>query len=53
MVALINLGTEPVAVPRGTRIAQLVFQRVEEVAIEEVLELPPSPRGDGGFGSTG
>lgn len=53
MIALINLGTAPVPVARGTRIAQLVFQRVEDVALEEVAELPPSARGAGGFGSTG
>lgn len=53
LVAMINLGTEPVAVQRGMRIAQLVFQRVEAVELEEVGELPPSERGHGGFGSTG
>jgi dUTP pyrophosphatase len=53
MVALINLGTEPVTVTRGMRIAQLVFQRVEEVDLREVAELPASERGGGGFGSTG
>ena len=53
LVAMINLGTEPVAVERGMRIAQLVFQRVEAVDLEEVAELPPSERGQGGFGSTG
>jgi dUTP pyrophosphatase len=53
LVALINLGTEPVTVARGTRIAQLVFQRVEEVRLVAVDALPPSERGGGGFGSTG
>lgn len=53
LVAIINLGTEPVAVQRGMRIAQLVFQRVEAMELEEVAELPPSERGQGGFGSTG
>jgi len=53
MIPMINLGTEPVAVSRGTRIAQLVFQRVEVVELQEVAELPPSERGGGGFGSTG
>jgi dUTP pyrophosphatase len=53
LVAMINLGTEPVAVERGMRIAQLVFQRVEAVELEEVSELPPTERGQGGFGSTG
>jgi dUTP diphosphatase len=53
LIALINLGTEPVAIARGTRIAQLVFQHVETVRLEPVAALPPSERGTGGFGSTG
>jgi dUTP pyrophosphatase len=53
MVALVNLGVEPFEVTRGMRIAQLVFARVESVAFRPVGELPPSVRGDGGFGSTG
>jgi len=53
MIPMINLGTEPVVVARGMRIAQLVFQRVEAVELREVAELPPSERGAGGFGSTG
>jgi len=53
MIPMINLGREPVSVSRGMRIAQLVFQRVEAVDLQEVAELPPSERGGGGFGSTG
>ncbi|HKW40447.1 MAG TPA: dUTP diphosphatase [Gemmatimonadales bacterium] len=53
MIPMINLGTAPVGVTRGTRIAQLVFQRVETIELAEVAELPPSERGAGGFGSTG
>ncbi len=53
MIPMINLGTEPVVVTRGMRIAQLVFQRVEAVELVEVEELPGSERGAGGFGSTG
>ncbi len=53
MIPMINLGAEPVVVTRGMRIAQLVFQRVEAVELQEVAELPPSDRGGGGFGSTG
>lgn len=53
MIPMINLGAEPVVVTRGMRIAQLVFQRVEVVELQEVAELPPSARGGGGFGSTG
>jgi len=53
MIAMINLGTAPVTVARGTRIAQMVFQRVEEVELRLVSALPHSERGAGGFGSTG
>ena len=52
-VLLINHGQEPVTVSRGDRIAQLVIQRVEHVALTPVSELAPSARGAGGFGSTG
>ena len=53
MIAVINLGIEPVEVQHGIRIAQLVFRRVEAVQLVEVEELPGSERGEGGFGSTG
>ena len=53
MIPLINLGTAPVPIPRGTRIAQIVFQRVEDVELRPVDTLPMSDRGAGGFGSTG
>jgi dUTP pyrophosphatase len=53
MVALINLGQEPFTVTRGMRIAQLVFARVEQAGFRAVAELPPTGRGEGGFGSTG
>lgn len=52
-VILINLGLEPFAVHRGDRIAQLLVQKVERATFREVVELPPSGRGAGGFGSTG
>ena len=38
---------------RGERIAQLVFQRVEQARFIEVDVLPESARGSGGHGSTG
>lgn len=44
---------EPIELRRGDRVAQLVFQRVEHAAFEEVETLPGSARGDGGYGSTG
>jgi dUTP pyrophosphatase len=50
---LINHGTEPFAVSRGMKIAQLVIARHEQADLIEVTELPASGRGEGGFGSTG
>jgi len=52
-VLLVNHGTAPVTLQRGDRVAQLMVQRVEHVALAPVAELPDSARGDGGFGSTG
>jgi dUTP pyrophosphatase len=52
-VLLVNLGDTLVKLSRGDRIAQLVIQPVERVALIPVAELPPSTRGTGGFGSTG
>jgi dUTP pyrophosphatase len=52
-VLLINLGQEPVAIGRGQWIAQLVVTPVLRARLKLVDELPPSPRGEGGFGSTG
>ena len=52
-VLLVNLGSEPFAVRRGERIAQLVVAPAPRVRFTEVEELPPSSRGEGGFGSTG
>jgi dUTP pyrophosphatase len=53
MVILINLGSEPFAVERGARIAQLVIAPVARARIVEVTGLDPTGRGSGGFGSTG
>lgn len=52
-VVLANLGTEPVVIRRGDRIAQMIVAPVARAAFDVVDELPPSMRGDGGFGSTG
>lgn len=53
MVLLINLGSEPFAVTRGMRIAQLVVAPVSRVAVVEATALDATARGDRGFGSTG
>jgi len=53
-VCLVNTDpTEPFAVRRGDRIAQLVIQRFETATFVEAVDLPESARGEGGYGSTG
>jgi len=51
-IIAINLGSEPVIIERGQRIAQMVLQRVIRAQWQEVDELPSSARQDGGFGHT-
>ena len=51
-VILWNAGPEPFAIERGDRIAQLVIAPVARVELEESA-LDETPRGAGGFGSTG
>ena len=53
-VALVNLDpSEDYQVKKGDRIAQLVLLPVGGHVAVVVDELPPSTRGDGGFGSSG
>ncbi|MGI8525307.1 MAG: dUTP diphosphatase [Pseudolabrys sp.] len=52
-VLLINHGDEPFAVTRGMRIAQLVIAPVTRAQFHETAALNETPRGRGGFGSTG
>ena len=52
-VLLVNLGNESAVVSRGMRIAQLVIAPVVRADIVEVATLDRTPRGSGGFGSTG
>ncbi|MGZ3512011.1 MAG: dUTP diphosphatase [Candidatus Binataceae bacterium] len=52
-VLLVNLGSAPIAVHRGDRVAQLVIAPVARAELIEVAELGPSSRGSGGFGHTG
>jgi dUTP pyrophosphatase len=52
-VLLINLGQENFTIERGMRIAQMVIAPYSRARFTEVLELPSSERGEGGFGSTG
>lgn len=52
-VALYNLSQTPYTIQSGDRIAQLMVVPVIREKIEVVEELPPTQRGEGGFGSTG
>ena len=52
-VILANLGSEPFAIRRGDRIAQLVPAAVTRARVVDVIELDETDRGSGGFGSTG
>ena len=52
-VLLVNLGSVPVTLSRGDRVAQLVVARVETAVFAVVDTLSESIRGQGGFGSTG
>ncbi|TCH98588.1 dUTP diphosphatase [Roseococcus sp. SYP-B2431] len=52
-VIVLNTGSEPFVITRGDRIAQAVFAPVTRAEWEEVVVLPETQRGSGGFGSTG
>ena len=51
-VLLVNLGSEPVTIEPGQRIAQLVICPVARAELVEVDELDDTTRGSGGFGHT-
>jgi dUTP pyrophosphatase len=52
-VVMINLGGAPFAVRKGVKIAQMLVQPVAAVSVVEADALDETPRGEGGFGSTG
>lgn len=52
-VLLVNLGSAPITIRPGERIAQLVIAPVARAELLEATELEPSSRGGGGFGHTG
>ena len=53
MVPLINHGNQPFEVTRHMRIAQMILKPVPRAQWQEVNQLPPTDRGEGGFGHTG
>ncbi len=52
-VILANLGSAPVTIARGERIAQLVIAPVSRAVWDVVAQLTATARGTCGFGSTG
>lgn len=52
-VILMNAGAEVFVVRHGDRIAQMVAAPVVQAAFRMVTALNDTPRGEGGFGSTG
>lgn len=52
-VILLNLGQDPFTVTRGMRIAQMVIAPAVRASVRVMEELPPTDRGEGGFGHTG
>ena len=52
-VILVNHSNTSFTVYSGDRIAQLVFNKVEQAEFVEVEELDKTERGEGGFGHTG
>ena len=52
-VLLINLSEGDFLIERGMRVAQMVIAPVTQVVIEEASLANDTPRGAGGFGSTG
>jgi dUTP pyrophosphatase len=55
MIKMSSIGDpfQPLPYAVGDRIAQIYFEKVNEVEFEEVEELELTSRGEGGFGSTG
>ena len=53
LVLAVNLGDVPLEIRRGERVAQLVIAPVARVSVRAVDAVDETPRGDGGFGSTG
>jgi dUTP pyrophosphatase len=51
-IIMINHGRVPFVVKRGDRVAQMVVHRVCHVVWSVSGALPPTVRGDGGFGHT-
>jgi dUTP pyrophosphatase len=51
-IVLVNTAEMPCDVEVGMKIAQMVFERIPQVTMQEVTDLPQSDRGTKGFGSS-
>ena len=52
-VIAINYGAKEFKIEKGTKIAQMVFNKIEKAEFEEVKSLDNTKRGQNSFGSTG
>lgn len=52
-IVLHNLSKHSYTFDKGTKVAQMLIQAVEQKQIMEVEKLDDTTRGEGGFGSTG
>lgn len=52
-VLLVNFGKDDFLIRRGDRIAQMIISFLPATTVQSVAKLPPSKRGEGGFGHTG
>jgi len=52
-ILLVNHGSDGYTIKHGDRIAQLVFNKIEQPEFYVVDQLESTDRGEGGFGSTG
>ena len=52
-VVLINLSSENITLEKQSKVAQLIFEKCEDMNFETVLSLEVSDRNAGGFGSSG
>lgn len=52
-VVMVNLTDDGYVVKKGERIAQVLFQPIVHLLIEEVSDLAPTGRGATGFGASG
>ncbi|HMP59812.1 MAG TPA: hypothetical protein PKD86_10690, partial [Gemmatales bacterium] len=53
VTALMTTLAEPVALPAGTRVCQLLILPAPSIELQPMPELPTTERGSAGFGSSG